>query len=79
MKKILFLTTMLTIGLMAAEANQYSYQYQKRAYDQAKGNGEMKQHQYRKGDGSGDGQKKQYRYGKNGGNGGGGMHRGGKH
>jgi len=80
MKKVLFLTTLLSLGLFAAETSQYSYQNQQRAYDQAQGNGQKNQHQYRKGDGSGDGQKHQYRYGKNGGNGGqgGGMHRGGK-
>ena len=80
MKKVLLLTGVLTLGLFATETSQYSYQNQQRAYEQAKGNGEMKQHQYRKGNGpADDGQKKQYRYGQNSGNSGGSMHRGGKH
>ena len=80
MKKVLLLTGLLTLAAVAAEPNQYSYQNQKRAYDEAKGNGQQ-QHQYRKGEENGNGQKNQYRYGQNGGKGGqggGGMRRGGK-
>jgi len=76
MKNILLLTILLATGLFAAETNQYSYQNQQRAYEEAKENGDMKQHQYRKGDGSGDGQ--QHRYGQNNGQGGG-KHKGGRH
>jgi len=84
MKKILLTTALLSLGLFAAGNNQYSHQNQQGAFDQAKGQGEMKQHQYRKGEGSSDGKKYEYQYrqhngkGPQGGQGGGGMHRGGK-
>jgi hypothetical protein len=79
MKKVLLLTGFMTLGLFAADTSQYSYQSQQRAYEQAKGKGDMNQHRYRKGDGSGDGKKHQHRYGQNGGKGSQGGGRGGKH
>jgi len=80
MKKVLLLTGVLTLGLFATETSQYSYQNQQRAYEQARGKGDMNQHRYRKGDDSGDGEKHQHRYGQNGGKGGQGSgSQGGKH
>ena len=69
MKKIIVLAVATTIGVFAADtSSQYSYEYQKKAYEQAKGDGEMQQHRYRKGQDKqeGDGEMKQHQYGQNG-------------
>ena len=73
MKKIFLLSTAFVVSLLAADnMNQYSYEYQKKNYEQAKGEQQQNKHQYKRGDQSGDGQQKQYRYGQNGG-----QHKGG--
>ena len=69
MKKVIVLAAAVTIGAFAADtSSQYSYEYQKKAYEQAKGDGEMQQHRYRKGQDKqeGDGEMKQHQYGQNG-------------
>ena len=69
MKKVIVLAVAATIGVFAADtSSQYSYEYQKKAYEEAKGDGEMQQHRYRKGQGAkeGDGQMKQHQYSQNG-------------
>ena len=76
MKKILLLSSLFTFSLLATEkTNQYAYDYQKKSYEEAKGN--QQKHQYGQSDGSGDGQKKQHRYGQDG-QSSGGQHGGGR-
>ncbi len=70
MKQFILLISLSTIGIFAADnANQYSYQHERDAYDKAK-NGDMNQHQYRHRNGSenqGQGEKKRLRDGSAGG------------